>query len=116
MRTIILASLWLALSGVASSVDRQEPQESRSKETAARVIGLPRSVPGQLEFPKCTSCSARYYAIDAKTEFYIGEEKVPLEVMRAEIAARPTALALVSIAPDWRSIQTIYIVQRKPGE
>jgi hypothetical protein len=114
MRSIILASLWLALSGAASYADT--PQESRSKETAAAVIGLPRSVPGQLEFPKCDTCLTRLYAVNASTEFYIGDQKVALEEMRAEIAARPQALAMVAIAPDWRSIQTIYIVQRKPGE
>lgn len=116
MRSIILASVWLALSGAAAYADTPVRQESRSKETAAAVISLPRSVPGQLEFPKCTTCLTRTYAVDAKTEFYIGEEKVPLEVMRAELAARPQALANVAIAPDWRTVQTIFIVQRKPGE
>jgi hypothetical protein len=114
MRSIILASLWLALSGAASYADT--PQESRSKETTAGVIGLPRSVPGQLEFPKCVTCLTRTYAVDANSEFYIGDTKVSLEELRAEIAARPKALATVAITPDWRSIQTIFVVQRKPGE
>jgi len=116
MRSTILFAACLISAGAFSQAQDAQPQANRSQETVAHVIELPTSLPGSVAYPKCDTCETRQYSIDSRTAFYIGEEAVTLDHLRAEMLERPNALAVVVIAKDWRSIQQIYIVARRPGE
>ena len=83
----------------------------RSQETAAGVIQLPLRLPGSAAYPVCDNCETHQYSIDASTEYFIGDEPVTLDQMRAEIASRPKALAMVALSADLRSIRRIFILR-----
>ena len=114
MRFPILMTVCIMLTATLATA--QDAQRNRSQETAAGVIQLPASLPGTVAYPFCDTCETRQYTIDANTGLYIGDTPVTLDQLRAEIAARPRALAMVAISADWRSIRTIFIAPLRPGE
>jgi hypothetical protein len=116
MRLPTLMTVCLLLAATLATAQDARNQGLRSQETAAGVIQLPTSLLGTVAYPTCDDCETRQYAIDANTEFFIGDTPVSLDKMRAEIAARPRALAMVAITADLRSIRTIFIVPIRLGE
>jgi hypothetical protein len=116
MRLPTLMTVCLLLAATLATAQDARNQGLRSQETAAGVIQLPTRLPGTVAYPTCDTCETRQYSIDEHTEFFIGESSVSLDQMRAEIAARPRALAMVAITADLRGIRKIFIVPLRSGE